>query len=159
MNSDQPVDLNKPGIRRYVKADFPSVVDLLRLNTPEYFSPTEEVDLNNYLLYEVEFFYVSVLENRIVGCGGINLSADRKKARISWDIIHPEFQRKGIGGQLLKHRMKVISSMQEVKEVEVRTSQLAWRFYERNGFVLQEVLRDYWAKGYDLYRMVFVPES
>jgi len=36
------------------------------------------------------------LENKIVGCGGINFK-DETTGVISWGIIHPEFQRKSFG--------------------------------------------------------------
>ena len=43
--------------------------------------------------------------------------------------------------------------MKTVSIIEVRTSQFADKFYEQFGFVTKEVINDYWAKGFDLYRM------
>ncbi|EMR01507.1 hypothetical protein ADICEAN_03364 [Cesiribacter andamanensis AMV16] len=41
----------------------------------------------------------------------------------------------------------------EVATIVVRTSQLVYRFYEKGGFTLKEVVQEYWAPGFDLYYM------
>ena len=79
-------------IRPYKPADRSSVLALVRLNTPEYFHPSEEEDLSFYL-------------------------------------------------------------ESSVQTLIVRTSQLVYRFYEKQGFELEKVVKDYWAEGYDLYLM------
>jgi ribosomal protein S18 acetylase RimI-like enzyme len=35
----------------------------------------------------------------------------------------------------------------------VRTSQLAYKFYQKVGFELEKTEKDFWAKGFDLYQM------
>ena len=43
-----------------------------------------------------------------------------------------------------------------VRRITVRTSQLAFGFYEKRGFELKGIEKDYWAEGFDLYRMEYV---
>ena len=45
-------------IIRYSLTDKPSVIDLLKKNTPEYFDISEENDFENYLENEIEDYYV-----------------------------------------------------------------------------------------------------
>ena len=45
--------------------------------------------------------------------------------------------------------------MNEVETILVRTSQLAYQFYEKNGFVLEEMIKDYWAEGFDMFKMKY----
>jgi [ribosomal protein S18]-alanine N-acetyltransferase len=142
-------------IREYDMKDKPAVMALFRLNAPKYFSPEEEKDLDQYLDNEIEHYFVVELCDEIVGCGGINFSEDNAAAKISWDIFHPDHQGKGLGSMLLMFRIRQLKEAGHVKLISVRTSQLAYRFYARNGFKLVEVIRDHWAEGYDMYRMEY----
>lgn len=94
----------------------------------------------------------------IAGCGGINFSENGSTGKISWDILYPQYQGKGLGTTLLHYRINKLKEMEHIKAITVRTSQLVYRFYEKNGFVLQEVVKDYWAKGFDLYQMNYVEQ-
>lgn len=130
-------------------------MNLIRLNTPKYFASAEEADLNNYLDRERELYYVLLSDEKIVGCGGINFTDNKTTGKISWDILHPEYQGKSLGSQLLKHRIGKLKSIDSIQKIIVRTSQLAYKFYEKQGFVLNEIKKDYWAKGFDMYSMEY----
>jgi hypothetical protein len=41
----------------------------------------------------------------------------------------------------------------------VRTSQVAYQFYQKAGFDLEKIEKDFWAKGFDLYQMKFKNSS
>lgn len=140
-------------IRPYTPADKERLMELLRLNIPAYFAPSEEKDFLDYLDHHLDSYYVVEDGNTIVGCGGINFAEDRKSVCISWDVIHPAAQGKGWGSKLIKYRIDKIREHPEVKTIIVRTTQLVSRFYEKAGFELKEVVKDYWARGFDLYRM------
>jgi ribosomal-protein-alanine N-acetyltransferase len=140
-------------IKKYEAVHRAGVLELLRLNTPKYFSPDERQDLIDYLDNHLEYYYVVESENQVMGCGGLNLSDEPEVIRISWDIIHPESQGRGLGKELTRFRMERIQEIPGIKMVSVRTSQLAYKFYEKLGFELKEVVKDFWAEGYDMYRM------
>jgi N-acetylglutamate synthase-like GNAT family acetyltransferase len=143
-------------IRRYSKNDKLEVLQLLDLNIPYYFAPAEKTDFQNYLETEIELYYVLTFENKIIGCGGINFEDEKKTGIISWDIIHPEFQGKKFGKALLQYRISVLKSLENVTKIIVRTSQMTFLFYQKQGFQLLEVKPNYWAKGFDLYFMEYV---
>ena len=93
-------------IRRYTKKDKERLIQILRLNTPEFFDPSEEKDFDHYLEQESQNYFVVEESGLVIGAGGINLGFDEgKTARISWDIIHPGFHGKGIGSKLLLFRL------------------------------------------------------
>jgi ribosomal-protein-alanine N-acetyltransferase len=142
-------------IREYDTKDKNEVINLIRLNTPEYFAVDEEEGLNKYLETERELYYVLLYDGKIVGCGGINFSDGKTIGKISWDIFHPDYQGKSLGTKLLKHRIDILNSIDEVQKITVRTSQVAYKFYEKQGFELFEIKRDYWAEGFDMYNMVY----
>lgn len=139
-------------IRAYTPADKENVMALLRLNTPAYFSPDEEKDLDEYLEHRIDYYYVVEANGAIVGCGGINLP-EEKLAVLSWDLFHPQSHGKGFGSLLTRFRIERIKEMKDISMIRVRTTQLVYPFYQKFGFGLKEVVKDYWAEGFDLYRM------
>jgi ribosomal-protein-alanine N-acetyltransferase len=140
-------------IRSYAPKDKEKLVNLLRLNTPTYFDSSEETDYIDYLNNHSDNYFLIEEDNVILGAGGFNFSEDKKSARISWDLVHPDAQGRGLGSMLTKFRIDKIKEHPEVELISVRTSQLVYKFYKKLGFELKEIVKDYWAKGFDLYRM------
>lgn len=142
-------------IRPYNIEDKGKLIEILKLNVPEYFAESEIEDLDNYLDDEIEQYFVAEINEEIIGAGGINFESDYKIGIISWDFINPKFQGIGLGTNLLRYRIELLKSMKSIEIISVRTSQLAYKFYEKNGFVLKEIKKDYWAKGFDMYKMIY----
>ena len=146
---------NLISIREYETKDKNEIINLIRLNTPEFFADDEEKDLIQYLETERDLYYVLLYNGKIVGCGGINFTENKTIGKISWDIFHPNYQGKSLGTKLLKHRIDILSSIDSIQKITVRTSQVAYKFYEKQGFALFETIKDYWAEGFDLYNMEY----
>lgn len=146
-------------IRAYRSKDKEELIELLKDNVPTYFAENEVADYETYLDEDVQKYFVAEIDGTIVGAGGINFQRDNRIGRISWDFVCPERQSQGIGSALLKHRLALLNEMDSIETVVVRTSQLAFRFYEKNGFVLKEIHKDYWAPGYDMYKMIYNPNE
>jgi ribosomal-protein-alanine N-acetyltransferase len=45
--------------------------------------------------------------------------------------------------------------MKEIEKIIVRTSQITFPFYQKQGFRLKEKIDNYWAEGFDLYYMEY----
>jgi ribosomal-protein-alanine N-acetyltransferase len=142
-------------IREYKSNDKNEVLAILKLNVPKYFAESEIEDLEDYLKYKIEKYFVATIGDLIIGAGGINFDDNNKTAKISWDFIDVKFKGKGIGQSLLKYRIDFIQSNYVSATIKVRTSQLAYKFYEKNGFTLKKIEKDYWATGFDLYSMTY----
>ena len=142
-------------VREYLMTDKEAVMNLIKLNTPDFFAEEETNDLSNYLDKEIELYYVLLVDGKVVGCGGINFAEKRTIGKISWDIIHPDYQGKSLGRKLLMYRIEVLKAIPGIKKITVRTSQLAYKFYEKQGFTLNEIKRNYWADGFDMYSMQY----
>lgn len=140
-------------IRPYTPSDKPELINLLHLNIPKYFDEAEAEGLVYYLDHQIEEYFVVEEDGSTIGCGGINYEDDSKTAVISWDIIHPQYQGKGLGRKLTEFRIQHIKSISTIQQIIVRTSQHTDKFYEKMGFKLIEIKKDYWAKGFDLYYM------
>ncbi|MFK7809488.1 MAG: GNAT family N-acetyltransferase [Saprospiraceae bacterium] len=137
----------------YLPDDLTKVLQLLRSNTPKYFASEEEADLIDYLATDADNYFVIKKEGNLLGCGGFNWFDNKGIARISWDIIHPDHQGEGLGKTLVEFRIGKIKATAPTCKIIVRTSQHAFKFYEKNGFSLQKIEKDYWADGFDLYLM------
>ena len=131
------------------------LLTLFDLNCPAFFAPEERSDFLEYLGEKVEDYFVVFYQNKLVACGGINYPDGLARAVLSWDIIHPDFHKKGIGTNLVQYRIRHIQT-KGVFQIGVRTSQMVYSFYEKNGFQLKQIQKEYWAIGYDLYDMVYV---
>ena len=146
-------------IRPYKASDKTELLTLIDLNTPLYFAPTEKSDFDRYLDSEIELYYVITFEGKTVGCGGINFQDDKSVGVISWDIIHPEYQGKSFGKQLLEFRLEQLKRIESVEKIIVRTSQNTSLFYQKQGFEIKEKVTNYWAEGFDLYFMEYVEKD
>ncbi len=133
-------------IREYDISDQRAVISLMRQNTPKYFAAEEEMDLKKYLESEIELYYVVILEDQIVGAGGINFDDNKTIGVISWDIFHPEYQGQSLGKQLVKYRIDKLQTLNSMEEIIVRTSQITYKFYEKQGFEVIEIFKNYWQK-------------
>lgn len=142
-------------IRRFKIDDKAQLVEILKNNVPKYFAETEVNDYVEYIDSKLQDYYVAQLKDRIIAGGGINYDRNKQLAKISWDIVDTSFQKQGIGSLLLKHRLEVIENKKNIKSIVVRTSQYAYEFYEKQGFKLLERHKDYWAKGFDMYKLVY----
>ena len=140
-------------IRDYHPNDRDFVIAIMELNVPRYFAVSEVADLKDYLQHHIEKYFVVTLNDQIIGAGGINF--ENIGAIISWDFIDPAFQGRGIGQKLLQYRIGLLRANPDIETITVRTSQLTYKFYEKNGFVVKRVVKDYWAEGFDLYGMVY----
>lgn len=139
--------------RPYKPEDAAQVLHLLQQNTPTFFAPEEAADLERYLAQEIEDYFVFEDNGTLLAAGGTNYFPQDKLALLSWDIVAPHAQGQGLGRQLVQHRIAHLQYPAGIEQLLVRTSQLAYRFYEKMGFSLELVKRDYWAQGFDLYQM------
>jgi ribosomal-protein-alanine N-acetyltransferase len=145
--------LTKLNIRPYIANDKEALVQLLVLNTPEFFDVKEKKDFEHYLDYKVEDYFVAEENGEILGAGGINHFPKERMARISWDLVKPTAQGKGVGRSLTKHRIELLLTNDKVDKISVRTTQLVFKFYEKMNFKLVKIEKDFWADGFDLYQM------
>ncbi len=145
----------KSTIREFHLADKAGVMSVFRANTPKFFSPEEESGLEFFLDHEIEEYYVMLVNGKIIGSGGVNFEDDHKTGIISWGMIHPDYQGKYLGTELLKYRVERLKNNKTVERILLRTSQHVFGFYEKQGFKLLRIEKDFWVKGIDLYEMEY----
>ncbi|MEL6834298.1 MAG: GNAT family N-acetyltransferase [Bacteroidota bacterium] len=140
-------------IRTYQPTDQDRLLELLRLNTPAYFAPEEEADFIRYLGLHPDEHYVWEENGIVLGCAGGNWYPNSDDGRVSWFIVDPNTQGKGVGMKLLGHCLDQLRTNPKTKVIIVRTSQMAEGFFARGGFKTVRKEKDYWAPGFDLVYM------
>ena len=84
--------------------------------------------------------------NRIKGLDSLFSRASEKIASIRWIMIHPYFQRKGYGKDLMKYIIKY--SIDKKKDtITISTSQYAKSFFEKHGAVMISFEKNGWDEG------------
>lgn len=142
-------------IREYRPEDENKIMEVFLENVPKYFAAHEAEEFRMFLREGPSNYYLILVSGNITGAGGFDFTADRQSAYLCWGFLAPAYHGKGIGRQLLDFRIKKISGNEHVTSLKVRTSQLAYKFFERNGFVLKQVVENFWAEGLDLYDMEY----
>lgn len=143
-------------IRPYEEKDKESVINCMRSNVPEHFEHSEIDDLIYYLENEIEDYFVLEYDGKIKAASGINY--EQKQGKLSWDFVDADAQGKGFGSKLLKHRLSILRDNADIDLITVRTSQTAYRFYQKHQFAVQRIVKNYWADGFDLYEMTYKPK-
>ncbi len=140
-------------IRPFKISDRAKLIEIFKLNTPDYFDSKEQKHFEEYLDNYRETYLVVEDDNKVIGGGGYHFNTQKTIGRISWDLFHPDFKGKGLGKQLVNHRFEKIKSVSTVHSVVVWTSQSAFKFYGKFGFGTKEIRKDFWGQGLDLYIM------
>ena len=142
-------------IRPYHHDDLDGLVQIFRLNTPKYFDASEEAELIDYLTHHAMNYYVIQFGTILIGAGGYNLQNNDKTGAISWYFFHPEYQGMGLGTAIVQKSLGELKELSTIQKIIVRTSQFAFKFFEKQGFSLVRVEKDYWAPGIDMYFMQY----
>lgn len=140
-------------------SDLKDLVEIFELNTPTYFDEKEIIDFENFLKLEPETHYVAVIGQKVVGCCGYKVDHEHNEGQITWVLFHPDFQGKGVGKKLVNHCLRELNNFNTLKKHVVRTSQLAYRFFEKFGFKTEYTDQNYWGEGLDLYYMSLISSA
>jgi putative acetyltransferase len=79
---------------------------------------------------EEQYFYVALINSKIVGFGSLDNSG-----YLDLLYVHKDYQKKGIGSSLLQELEKTANEL-ELTEINVQASITAKPFFETNGFTL-----------------------
>jgi len=140
-------------IRPYKKEDKNQLLDILKKNAPTYFDPNEIEDFEAYLIQNQSTYLTLEHDSKIVGGAGYFVNSNDRSGRVTWIFFHPDYTQLGLGTNVMNHCLKLLKSDARVEKLVVTTSQLAFRFFEKFGYELQQVEKDHWGPGLDLYLM------
>ncbi|MGC4034463.1 MAG: GNAT family N-acetyltransferase [Chitinophagaceae bacterium] len=140
-------------IRPYKAEDKEQLLNIFKLNTPVYFDVNEVKDFETYLDRYPGTYLTVEHENAIAGGAGYYVKEDDKSGRITWIFFHPHESGQGLGRQVVEYCLEKLKADERVEKLVVTTSQFAFKFFEKFGYQLVRIEKDYWGKGLDLYLM------
>ena len=140
-------------IRPYQTMDKEILTDIFRMNVPRYFDIKEEKDFAEYLEIYGDTYMVFEENEQIVGGTGYYYNDQDSSGRITWIFFHPGHSGKGLGRMAVEYCLDQLRQDERVCDFIVTTSQHAYQFFEKFGYVVRYVEKDYWGEGLDLYEM------
>lgn len=129
-------DLPSVRIRAYEQNDFEACCDVYRLNARGRF-PSDFFEIFCEAIANPDtLFLVVEYEGKLVAFGGVGLSPwdNLKRAALSYGIIHPDAQHRGIGTALLLARIVALPKQGEPYVVTVSPVPLSRSFFTQFGF-------------------------
>jgi [ribosomal protein S18]-alanine N-acetyltransferase len=151
-------------IREYKPADRNQCIAIFKSNVPKFFTVEElayfETWLNGqdagevaYSNAKAEYYYVADEEGLILGCGGFYIAREESVARMAWGMVENSQHKQGIGKKLLAYRFNKIEELHPDCVISLDTSQHTYQFFEKFGFVVTKVQKDFYTLGMDRYDM------
>ena len=140
-------------IRSAQKQDFKILSKIFSLNVPKYFDKKELNDFKKYFNSKnLESYFIIESQGKVVGGGGYAYE-NMKTARICWLFIDPNYHGFGFGKKLVNYCIKILKNNRRLNVIEVETSNLTYKFYEKLNFKIEYIKKDYWPNNDDLYFM------
>ncbi len=140
-------------IRSAQKQDFKFLSKIFSLNVPKYFDKNELNDFKKYFNSKnLESYFIIESQGKVVGGGGYAYE-NMKTARICWLFIDPNYHGFGFGKKLVNYCIKILKNNRRLNVIEVETSNLTYKFYEKLNFKIEYIKKDYWPNNDDLYFM------
>ena len=140
-------------IRTAQKQDFKFLSKIFYLNVPKYFDKKELNDFKKYFNSKnIESYFIIESQGKVVGGGGYAYE-NMKTARICWLFIDPNYHGFGFGKKLVNYCIKILKNNRRLNVIEVETSNLTYKFYEKLNFKIEYIKKDYWPNNDDLYFM------
>lgn len=140
-------------LRPYQLEDKEELLNIFRLNIPQYFAPSELRDFDSYLDEYADTYFSVLQDGRIVGGVGYVNNTEKERGEITWIFFHPEVTGRGLGTMAVSRCLDILGNLPGVEKFGVRTSQLAYEFFGKLGFRIIYSEKDYWGAGLDLVEM------
>lgn len=123
--------------------------DCLRLfdqNCPAYFALNEREDYRQYLSSASLSYFVGIRQDKVIAAFGLVIKTEANRARLSWILVSPEFQRSGIGRQMVE-RAKRSAFAKRAAIIDISASHLSAPFFEKFGAVRFSEVPNGWGPG------------
>lgn len=140
-------------------------------NCPPYFDPAElnyfitwlnAIDKNKVAYSNARdncFFVIENAAGAVVACGGYYTFKEQNSINMAWGMVDRKCHRMGYGKALTQFRINHALERDPQTGICLGTSQHTFQFYEKMGFVVQDIKPNGFGPGIDQYDMVLKAEA
>ena len=140
-------------IRKAKPSDLNFLNQIFFLNIPKYFHEKEFEDFKKYFnSNHIETYFIIESEDKILGAAGYAYE-NKQTANICWVFVDPGFHSNGLGTKLVNHCIDILKKDNQLNVIQLETSNVTYKFYEKMNFKLQYIKKEYWPNNDDLYFM------
>ena len=140
-------------IRNADHTDLNFLIKIFTLNIPKYFDKTELDDFKKYFnSNNIETYFIIESEGKILGAAGYAYK-NKQTANICCVFIDPDYHSNGLGTKLVNHCVDILKRDDQLNVIQLETSNLTYKFYEKLNFKIQYIKKEYWPNNDDLYFM------
>jgi GNAT superfamily N-acetyltransferase len=139
-------------LRNYEVSDRDQCLALLDSNVPRFFAPEERREFAAFLDALPGRYFVMQSGDDLIACGGY-APKEMGCVALCWGMVRRDHHARGIGRRLLEYRLDHIRRDGSVVRVTINTSQHTSGFYQRFGFVADQIIPDGYAAGLDRWEM------
>ena len=131
--------------RSYSTEDKAACLELFDANCPEFFSPNERADYDDFLDAEPGCYELCSCESRIVGAFGL-IGDDSSRRDLNWILLDPSSQGLGIGTAIMD-RVASLARGVNVQVVCIAASHKSAPFFAKFGASKIAETTDGWGPG------------
>ena len=140
-------------IRKAKPSDLNFLNQIFFLNIPKYFHEKEFEDFKKYFnSNHIETYFIIESEDKILEAAGYAYE-NKQTANICWVFVDPGFHSNGLGTKLVNHCIDILKKDNQLNVIQLETSNITYKFYEKKNFKLQYIKKEYWPNNDDLYFM------
>lgn len=141
-------------VRAYQLSDRAGCLAVFDSNVGTSFLPEERPQFSAFLDDLPGPYFVLEENGVIVACGGYAPNAESPGvADLCWGMVRHNYQGSGVGRRLTTCRLERIQEDPSFTHVFLKTSEDTAAFYERFGFVTEQVIENGIAEGVHQYDM------
>ena len=134
--------------------DLNCLIEIFTLNIPKYFHEKELIDFKKYFNSKnIENYFVIISKGKILGAAGYAYE-NKETANICWVFVDPSYHNNGFGTKLVNHCMDILKTNEKVNTIQLECSNITYKFYEKLGFKIKYIKKEYWLNKDDLYFMI-----
>ena len=140
-------------IRKAKPSDLNFLNQIFFLNIPKYFHEKEFEDFKKYInSNHIETYFIIESEDKILGAAGYAYE-NKQTANICCVFVDPGIHGNGLGAKLVNHCIDILKKDNQLNVIQLETSNITYKFYEKMNFKLQYIKKEYWPNNDDLYFM------
>ncbi len=131
--------------RNYTSGYLEDCLELFDANSPEYFSPNEKADYEQFLRSGSQQYELCCVGEQIAGAYGLS-GQDTIYRNLNWIMLNPRWHGIGIGATIME-RAIYEARREKVQVIHIAASHKSAGFFEKFGAHRHSFQENGWGKG------------